>query len=64
MLIYDIRMEKLESSKELKGKGKSVLVHGRKIYVGQSDCKVKVFSVVGEDSDIIKLGVLGKNGGI
>jgi hypothetical protein len=64
VLIYDIRMEKLESSKELKGKGKSMLVQGKNIFVGQSDCRVRVFSIVGEESDIIKLGVLGNYYGI
>jgi hypothetical protein len=48
VLIYDIRMEKLESSKELRGKGKSMLVQGKHILVGQSDCRVRVCSVVGE----------------
>lgn len=48
VLIYDIRMERLEGSRELKGKGKSMLVQGKSIYVGQSDCKVKVFSTTGD----------------
>ena len=52
-------MEKLETTKELKGKGRSMAVHNRQILIGQSDCKVKVWPVVGDESWTIKLGYLG-----
>lgn len=52
-------MEKLESSKEVKGKGRSIAVQGRQILVGQSDGRVRVFPVVGDESEVIKLGVMG-----
>ncbi len=45
VLIYDIRMEKLEGSRELKGKGKSIFLDGNVLYVGQADSKVKVFDI-------------------
>lgn len=36
-----------------------MLIQGKNIYVGQSDGKVKVFSLYGEESQTIKLGLLG-----
>lgn len=36
VLIYDIRAERLEGSKELKGKAKSMFLDGNLLYVGQS----------------------------
>jgi hypothetical protein len=45
VLIYDIRNEKLESARELKGKGRSIYVDNNLLYVGQSDSKIKLFDI-------------------
>jgi hypothetical protein len=36
-----------------------MLIQGKNIYVGQSDGKVKVFSLYNEENQTIKLGLLG-----
>lgn len=36
-----------------------MLIQGKNIYVGQSDGKVKIFSLNNEESQTIKLGLLG-----
>lgn len=60
VLLYDTRIERLESSKDLKGKGRSFVSVGNRLYVGLSDAKVKIFDVTKEDySQIIKVGGLG-----
>lgn len=56
VLTYDIRMQKLQSTKQLKGKGKTLLVQGKSLYVGQTDSKVKVFNINDDKSETIKLG--------
>jgi len=40
----------------LKGKGKTLLVQGKSLYVGQTDSKVKVFNINDDKSETIKLG--------
>lgn len=36
-----------------------MLIQGKNIYIGQSDGKVKVFSLHNEESQTIKLGLIG-----
>lgn len=36
-----------------------MLTQGKWIYVGQSDCNVRVFSSVGDEAETIKIGVQG-----
>ena len=45
VLVYDIRNEKLESSRELKGKGRSLYLDNNLMYVGLTDSRVKVFDI-------------------
>jgi len=62
LLIYDIRNEKLQNSKDLKGKGgRSLYVDGNLVYVGTNDSKIKLFDIygTGEDSLNIKVGLGG-----
>ena len=63
-LIYDVRNQKLEGTREFKGKGaKSLYVHNDLIYVGMSDSKIKVFDSYGggDHSITIKVGSGGKS---
>ena len=57
-LIYDIRNEKLEGTREFKGKGaKSIYVENNLIYVGMSDSKIKVFDSYGSGDTSVNIRV-------
>ncbi len=46
----------MEDTKDLKGKGKCCCIVNKNIVVGQSDSKLRIFSLERDESEIIKIG--------